>query len=412
MYVVAALEMVLRDSDDTAKLVLRLHSYPSDENQEGYWAPPNLQYCINKTHEASHLPSAIVKEFRDYHDKNKEALRDAVTNFAESFGLRGVRIEEVGDAPQVEIKPSINQPTLTNAFYTIRFSLVEVREHSEINLVDREGRHGFVNIALDKRAEGDELFLGKPLISSLKRLLSDDHHRFRLHQSAIAVGSLATFREESGLVVVADIAGYGRVLRSSYSGLMSTLKDEQVKYQSKILATLERSLTNTGTTQVQTLGDGFVAAYPVKSGVTARVAVERVIKHWTGTVQTLEIEVNGSLARAGNEDRIGSRIAINAGDYAWGRINGLESFSPAFNGPAVVDAARLEQGLSKRMKEYISAGVMPINAHLMAFAPKLSELIADLPSLLGDAGWTEFDVTTLSSKECKFTDIAVYSWFG
>lgn len=422
LYVVASLEIAIRDAEGTG-LALRLHSYPADVNRQGYWAPPNMQYHVNRDYEAPQDISDILAHFTRYVDDRSPSMLEDVTLLAESFGLRGAVVRRLAEESIIELKPSINQPAIINAFCTVRFALTGLNEKSEANLVDREGRHGFVLFPLDgalatKVRHQIDLygtgtvarhFLGKPIISGLERVL--DQHARGVRARAIDVSTVVTRRTEQGIIVVADIAGYGRVLTSEYLGYVSTRDRELRSFQSRVLSALERALTATGTTQVQTAGDGFVAGYPTENeGPTVIETVMEVLHHWTETVTLIDEEINVALAEANNPSRLGSRIAVSYGRYEWGRINGLESFSPAFNGPAVVDTARLEQGLNAYIAERVRNQTMAGDEHMLAIDKRLAAVIGAKLDTLGAMGWADAGEYTLRAKERNINGVRLFQW--
>lgn len=422
LYVVASLEIAIRDEDETG-LALRLHSYPADINKRGYWAPPNMQYHVNRNYDAPQSIPEIVKQFRQHIAGRATNMLDDITLLAESFGLRGAVVSQVPEGLITEIKPSINSPTMINAFCTVRFALTGLNEKSEANLVDREGRHGFVLFPLDGKSiskvrnridiDGTGTlvshYLGKPIISGLQRVL--ERHVGGVRDRAIDVSAVATRRSEHGIIVVADIAGYGRVLTSQYFGYVSSQAKEQRAFQSRVLSALERALTATGTTQVQTAGDGFLAGYPTSGDdkVTQETLVD-VLQQWTDTVRLIHVEINAALAAAQNTSRLGSRIAISFGEYEWGRINGLGSFAPSFNGPAVVDTARLEQGLNRYAGEQVELGAMKGGEHLLVLDEALVRFMGAGLKKLSGLSWNDLGVVTLRAKERIIGGSRLFQW--
>lgn len=429
LYVVASLEIAIKDRVGSG-LALRLHSYPRDTSSEGYWAPPNLQYRLD--HEAPPEVKKMVEDLHEYVKSNHEVMAKNLVNLAESFGLRGAKVERVEGDPITELKPSINNPGVNSAFCTVRFALTDLKERSETNLVDRDGRHGFIFFPLTGPATerirnyqdlgGTGLvsrhYLGKPVISGLQHLLDYPIVVSGILGRAINVEEVKTHRKQNGLIVAADIAGYGKVLVSEYLGLMSNPTSERSEYQRRVLSALESAFTAAGTTQVQTAGDGFIAAYPVGDLASDFDEVFiNVVENWTKTVNLVSGEINSALATANQKGRLGTRIGISAGEYEWGRINGLESFAPAFNGPAIVRTARLEQGLNNAMRK----GFLKQNGkkkvqirsdeHYLAFDPEGSrKLSLSAISRLDNLGWRSLGEFALSAKEFQGNDIQVFSW--
>ena len=444
LYVVASLEIAIKDNDGTG-LALRLHSYPADLLREGYWSPPNLQYQVNKNYEAPQDVAGIYRHFHGFLTvEKKKSMSENLGLLAESFGLRGAVVELVNSDYVMELKPSINQPSVTNAFCTVRFALTHLQEASEANLVDREGRHGFVLLPLDDvdvaqrvhekvdasgTGELTRHYLGKPVISGLHEILNGQLAVHEMRERAIDVQKVATRRSELGIIAVADVAGYGRVLATKFIGLVGEPERERRIYQARVLSALETALTATGTTQVQTAGDGFVAGYP--TGTDPRVVRDtffEILRQWTATVRLIE-KINDALGRANNERRLGSRIAMGHGEYEWGRINGLGSFSPAFNGNTVVRTARLEQGVNAYVVNLTEK--QPVNdvptqeidldsapapepaVHVLAIDPEfVSAYLSEENAAFAELGWEAVGHHTLESKETVIEGARLFRWLA
>lgn len=428
LYVVSSLEISVADKTGTG-LALRLHSYPSDTLRPGYWAPPNLQYPVNNGYDAPQQTHEIVAEMETFVQGHAAAMREDLTLLAESFGLRGAVIDRVQEDYVVELKPSINQPAIINAFCTVRFALRRgLREGSEANLVDREGRHGFVLLPLDGPARQIQVrerrdtagtnqhslyFLGKPIMSGLHHILKDRVRVDAMRRRAIDVTLVETRLAQRGIVAVADVAGYGRVLNSEFLGLMTDPNTERREYQSRVLGALETALTATGTTQVQTAGDGFVAGYPTADDERVLDTLMDVIQHWTDSVSIID-GINERLASAGNRLRLGSRIALHFGNYEWGRINGMGSFMPAFNGPAIVDTARLEQGLNSYVNDSASTAEVSEPQHSLVlsdavFSDAPGVRLESLEALVASHGWRYEGVICLRAKERDIDGVHLFT---
>lgn len=431
LYVTASLEVVLRDSGGDG-IVLRLHSYPASVNNVGYWAPPNLQYKVNKHGDAPRGSEAILAMFERHQSESFiNSTQEEIRLLAESFGLRGAEVKPVGHL-LVEAKPSINDPARINAFSTIRFALTYVEPESHANLVDPEGRHGFIVLPLPARASdprirmGEDLsgtgelcrfFLGKPVMSGLNTLLERGDVVRQMRGNAIDVSHVGKFRLQHGLLVAADIAGYGEALVATLMGLLGDPEVERSRYRRRVLGVLESALTATGTTQVQSAGDGFVAGYPCSQGAKMmRETLDRIISSWTTTVRAITHEINPLLTRTQELPGLGSRMAVDSGVYEWGRINGIDSFFPAFEGAAVITAARLEQALRQGMidKELEMEGgrmvTMNKQGHYLALSSEIAQSAGiDNGSKLGH-GWEMIGRCKLQAKELQRENVVLFAW--
>lgn len=434
LYVTATLEMVLRDTTHEG-MVLRLHSYPSSSEYEGYWAPPNLQYKVEPKDEAPPGREEVLEAFDHYQKTNARSIKEDIERLAESFGLRGVEVERVGSS-LVEAKPSINNPEITNAFSTMRFVLTKARKHSYANLVDPDGRYGFVVLPLpadpsDPRIRIDydpngtgkkcRFFLGKPVISGLNMLLDDVEAVRNLHGHATDVSKIEKHRTQFGLLAAADIAGYGEALQVTLMGLLSDPEVERSTYRRRVLGALETALTAMGSTQVQSAGDGFVAGYPCtgSGSVVLAESLDRILRPWTATLRTIANEINPVLTGSSKLQGLGSRMAIDAGVYQWGRINGIGSFFPSFDGSTVITAARMEQALNQSMIDPKMAALqmedgrtvtLRKQGHYLALSPAVAMVAETLSGTLMEAGWTLIGRCVLESKKLVIENVLVLEW--
>lgn len=427
-YLVAALEIVVQ-YESGAGLLLRLHSYPQAAERPGYLAAPSLQMELKLGAEAEVGQREFLAQVERRIELDHPDLEKEMEHFAESFGLRRPQIRRLSGVT-LERKPPISGPERHSAYATVRFRVEDIEGRSIQNLLDPEGRHGFVVLPLDQLdvalqegidPDGTEekrlYFLGKPLISALDLVVRDPGAVARLRDRPIDVQRGQTRRTQNGLIACADIAGYGEALSVRLSSLLSEHVEERGNYRRAILGALETALAATGTTQIQSAGDGFVAGYPCSTDpVATQNSLRRVIDGWTGTLRTIAQELNPMLIKNKHLKPLGSRIAVAAGEYTWGRVNGLSSFFPAFDGDAIIAAARMEQALRNGM--YASsltmlrgpALTMETSKHYLAVTAELADSARGLTGHLRNQGWTIRGSANLWFKERTIRGALILEW--
>jgi class 3 adenylate cyclase len=436
-YIITSLEISVSHEGGKG-LLLRLHSYPPAADREGYWATPGLQVQplqprgapVNNAEVLAFI-AGIVK-----HDSPTWDLQ--MKGFAESFGLRDVELERVLEEPLIELKPSIQSPRIHNLFATVRYRILDDNKDSRRNLLDPEGRHGFVTLPLDRIDDATFLapdpdgtgrdsrhFLGKPLISGLDHLLSTPRAVEALRRDARDVTKASADRRHYGFIACADIAGYGAALSAELTTILASPEKDKSDYRRQILAALETTLESAGTTQVQSAGDGFVAGYPcVDEPAALQVVLSRILASWTATLRNIAFELNPVLQRNAMLEPLGSRMAIASGSYTWGRANGLSSFFPAFDGDAIVTAARMEQGVRSAM--YKSGLVMKEaptststskmkmkmtrSGHYLALSHELEDAARSIESTLTRSGWAIRGKADIKAKTMKIADALILEW--
>ncbi|WP_395640959.1 hypothetical protein [Pseudolysinimonas sp.] len=427
-YLVVALEIVVRHHAGVG-LLLRFHSYPRDPERVGYWASPSLQMDLDFGVEPEVAQAAFYNQVERRIARVPQDIETEAKHFAESFGLRDPELRRVGDM-LLERKAPISGLERHSAYATIRFRVDDIDPRSHQNLLDPEGRHGFVVLPLDdldrnlqdrKDPDGSDedrfYFLGKPLISGLDHLIRTPRELVQLREEPIDVRDVPARAPQHGLIACADIAGYGAALSLRLSSLNQKHVDERRGYRRRILGMLETALAQTGTTQIQSAGDGFVAGYPCSADADHRErSLLRVIEGWTSTLQRIEEHLNPFLKQNRGYTRLGSRMAISAGDYSWGRINGLTSFYPAFDGDAIIQAARMEQSLRNGM---YSASlplvrrpplVMQTGRHYLALGSELASAGRAIERDLLDLDWTIHGSAHLWAKQKVFRNALILEW--
>jgi hypothetical protein len=172
----------------------------------------------------------------------------------------------------------------------------------------------------------------------------------KLRERAIPLQRGHFRHEEEGLLCTADLAGYGTALRYAQEQMHGFgFRGEQMAelLQSSVIRQFDIIFSQLGVSQIRTLGDGFMAAFPKRVFPDTVDVVTRLISYWRRFLEMLE-RLNEDIRDPGLA--MGSRMALHYGAYQYGRIGFGRSFAPTFDGASVVEVARLEQGLSLAVK--------------------------------------------------------------
>jgi hypothetical protein len=415
LWISASLEIVLQD-ESACGLVLKTFAYmPSDEG-EGYWSTPCLQFKVSPERDGFTGSRELWAQVDDYMEANKDRLDVVMQSFAECFGIRSPRLVRRRTSEFIEIKPSIHQPSLTNAYYTARYSLESADRASKVNLVDPRLRHGFVTLPFpaegskfplmrDPNGTGSDCvdFLGRPVISGITKLLRSGSRVEEMRAAAISVRDVVSARRGTGLLCAADLSGYGAALASNLVTL--TIDQESVRsaFRRQAFGEIESVLAALGTSEVQTAGDGFIAAYPVDPETTdERAALRYALDRWDECVSRIEAGINAQMLQSEETAPrvVGSRLALLSGEYYFGKLNGLKSSFPSFDGGSVIEVARLEQGLRSLVasgKLSGSSDERSARSSHFAVVPGYSR-IEEIDALLKSA-WDDLGTVSISQKE-------------
>lgn len=332
---------------------------------EGYWAPPFVAYPVPIRFSPPSTVGSLLKACTDA-IKEEVLTRDA-EQLAYRLGLRDVTM-----TPRegfLEIKVSPRSPEMVKAFYIRRFGVTGVSSDCLPNLADRESMMGYLFLELTRDGAQDavrrksdvhrraELWVaGKPLQSNLEAVVGDDRMRAELAHSAIQLSMADFYNRDTGLIVACDLSRFGAALsnaRTSMGGFLGTGQDAAEAFTSVVAAALQRFVAVIGTTQVQIAGDGLVAALSDRLGDPLTSRVTNVLKAWAEVVAVVD-KLNGLSQRPSFS--VGSRFALHYGEYRHGRIAGPASVVPGFDGAAVVEAARFEQGLASWLAAHSNYG--------------------------------------------------------
>ncbi|WKX09453.1 hypothetical protein [Streptomyces sp. NL15-2K] len=396
-------------------LMLIHPSYPlagqpnSPTHDEGYWAPPFVAYPVHIDYSPPTTAGSLLRLATEA--AKSVDIEGGLHHLAYQMGLRDIHLKQ--RSAFLELKVSPRSPSLVKAYYILRHGLVGVDTSSYRNLADPEQRRGYVFLPLgqyqsathlrhsEEHGRSERWFLGKPLMSNVEHVLGDDMRRLAISEESIDVDANLFNREERGILCVVDLAGYGTALRyaldhmHTFSTAAASAQDD---FRRQVAHELHTMLGDIGSTQAQFAGDGFVAAFPERVFPDAAELTAKILTRWERLIDLVE-QLNGAIRDP--EKRVGTRLVLHHGAYTYGRIAGTRSFAAAFDGAAVIEAVRLEQGLAAASKER-GTGVfssLPQRLHLLAVS---ADLEARLKTPEGEAPfdrWSALGRTELTAKE-------------
>jgi hypothetical protein len=194
-------------------------------------------------------------------------------------------------------------------------------------------------------------------------------------------------REEDGILLCVDIAGYGTVAndgpdRRNLDLRVSRAADE---FRFGIATSFWSFLMRVGLTQVQLAGDGFICALPSR---IFEGSLEQELRRLLHEYLRIVLRLNEQCVSAEHVS-VGSRLAVHSGRYRFGRIALAHQASVGFEGATVIEVARLEAALRDRMRAMRAEGSrikhsMILSAHLLTAGKQLGGILPDGVEPLGD----------------------------
>ncbi|MEU1444268.1 hypothetical protein [Streptomyces mirabilis] len=414
VWIISTLEVAVPWQDDR-HLMLIHPSYPlagqlnSPPHDEGYWAPPFVAYPVQIEFSPPSTAGSLLRLATEA--VNRIDIERDLNHLAYQMGLRDTRLRR--RSPFMELKVSPRSPSMVKAYYILRHGLVGVDTSSLRNLADPEQRRGYVFLPLreysaatqvrpgEEHGRSERWFLGKPLMSNVEYVLSDEMRRLGISEEYIDVPPDLFCREERGVLCVVDLAGYGTALRYAFEYMHTfsmTANNAQDEFRRRVAHELHTMLGDLGTTQAQFAGDGFVAAFPERAFPDTAELITGVVARWEALVDLIE-QLNGSIRAP--DKRVGTRMVLHQGEYTYGRIAGTRSFAAAFDGTAVIEAVRLEQGLATASKERNATVFtsLPERSHLLAVSRRLGDRLESSGSKDPFPRWATLGEASVSAKE-------------
>jgi hypothetical protein len=404
LQIVATLEVAIRDAQGASMLVMcpryepveQEHgAIPDHEIEAGQWTPPFLNYRVDGEPPAN--VGQLLRAFRQA--LNRLKIEDDLKRYIDSLSC------SLGDAEYVdgfiEYKHSWDSPRVMRAYLILRYK-ADLSFCYERALADAELLKGFRYLPIDDEAYRratrtrqcelhnirHTLFMRKPLATNLQHLLDDPGTRHSIREGAVDVGREHFFSQFAGILFCGDIANYGaacRYVRDKMSGGLFTRPDEEQALADDILREsaaigFTQMFLDAGISHVHTAGDGFLCAIPCNNDQLSSAfgdffsAYHRFLTWLEMTNQ----QITQHASRNGDEPpQLGSRLAVHVGDYRYGKIGLAASVVPAFDGAAIIDVSRLEQGLRAQVK---SGDAPPPGTHHLILSTTAKERMGSLES--------------------------------
>jgi hypothetical protein len=369
---VATLEVAIADSHGEY-LLITSPRYDDIHAESSQWTPPYVAQALRKPRVGWKNVGQVKKAIEEVKENGldgwrpQHALQEVIATWA--CGL-----SEVGLVAELtEYKRSWTSPEIMKVYHVMRFAAQsDTCVHRA--LADPDSRKGFAFLPIDEeryRTAIDErecerhgreelLFIGQPLASNLSHVVEDPDRRAWLRESAIEIPRDEFFREHEGLLVCGDIANYGASCRYAHDHMQGIdIDGDDAADLLRDLATIAitRVFHDAGLSQVHTAGDGFIAALPETTDPTPRIALQRFLRAWVRFTELLD-KVNERIASHASSDRkragapvLGSRLAVHFGNFRFGKMAQAASLVSTFDGAAIIDVARLEQGLRAIVKD-------------------------------------------------------------
>lgn len=423
---IAALEIPVRDSHGDYLLVIS----PRYENlheggpvETSHWAPPYVAGVLKPPRVGWKNIGQVQKALTSAKTGGIDGWTPgvALVEMISTWACGLYEVELVGEV--TEYKRSWTTPSVMKVYHTLRY-----RVNDDANtcvrraLADPESRKGFSFLPLDEdrfesatrvrhcdRHGVDELmFIGKPMVTNLAAVVGAPQTRSWLREHAFEIARHDFYAEHEGLLVCGDIANYGGACKYAsrhMHGMKIGDEDSDVVLRDLATVAITRIFHDAGLSQVHTAGDGFIAAVPALPE-DADACLERFLAAYRTFMQVLD-QISDQLARHYYESEetgtpppsLGSRLAVHYGSYRYGKMAQAASLITGFDGAAVIDVARHEQGLRRITKnsELASSAGLADAVHSVVFSLNAAEV-------LGESEVASIDKTVTVPIESKETD--------
>ena len=359
LWLILTLEIIISDTHGKSMLLI-YPSYSLTETEhpvpvtEGYWTPPFFGYPVELGFKTPDTVGAVKKRFQEYNiDKSK-----VIGELAYVMGLPNPEIEE--SKSFIELKRSPRTPNLWKCFKILRFTCTKLGTRGRRNLADPECRKGYVFLPIDNldkvlkeryslgHERAESLFLSKPLISNLDYVLKLPQSLSQLKATAISIESKYFRFDEEGIVICADLAGYGSACKYAIEKMHSFTEsgtDIATYFRESVGSLFYMFLASVGVSQIQMAGDGFIAAIPKRHFINndIKTTLMSFMNAYLNMIDKID-EFNQAIAD--QSKRVGSRLALHYGNYRYGRIALSRSISADFDGGSIIEVARLRSATS------------------------------------------------------------------
>lgn len=364
LWLILTLEIVIKD-EHGYYFLLTFPSYAlkyKDKHniKEGYWAPPFFGFPVPFGFSAPDTVGSVKDLFKNF-EKTID-IDKYIGELAYLMGLTDPQIKQIGSF--IELKTSPRSPDLTKCYKIIRFMCDKVGNRGRQNLADPECRKAYTFLPLldlkdmiikkynSKYGQEKWFFLSKPIMSNVQFILSSPDGLDQLMSRAIQLYPADFMNKERGIIICADLAGYGSACKYAIENMHTFDKrgaEIANRFRESVSVLFYKLLTKIGISQVHTTGDGFICALPERAFFNNDISktLQYFIQNY---ISFLDIINTFNTYILDPKKRLGSRLALHYGDYKYGRIAQGRSHTADFDGASIIDVARLEAILRKFTK--------------------------------------------------------------
>jgi hypothetical protein len=409
--ILATAEIVVKDPLGTYLIMICPRYEPLQSNEpfgeSGQWTPP---YAVRKVAWGAQEGCSLKRMLERADEKwplegSKAEMKDMMDRWY--TGLRNPTLHN----QFFEYKRSWAMGGSRRVYLIRRYTFD--REDAEPRaLADRELLRGFRFLPLDEaryeqgadtydcdfHGREHRTFMGRPLATNIEYITKDEQQRETLRQRAIPLPVDAFVDEHAGLILVGDLANYGAACAYYADHMGSPELPGATRLRQRIANALTALFSRCGIAHVQTAGDGFVCGIPDRPRPRLE-NLEQFLEAYiafVAEVRKLDDEIHTDARRPGRPvpPRLGTRLGMTAGGYAFGKTGLAAAAGPAFDGDDVVVAARLEGALSTYTRETGQAALLHTVALGSTAQPELAEHLASRLDTVG----------TFVAKAKEFTD--------
>lgn len=322
---------------------------------EGIWYPPFSAFPID----VGYFPPRTLGDVRRRVDKVAEEKFDPefVNEIAYNLGLGEPQYERIGERPVDEYKLSPRGHNIYKSFRLYRYRCWHRGTAGKRNLTDPEGIKGLYYIPVsDALSPVSHPNLGPHTLRYFSRVVATHFSRVKAAYAAdksvdkfTIVEDADLVNEERGYLLAFDISGFGRAeLATRLRGFHPRESGDAIafSFRKALSECFLKFFRRLNVLQFVTLGDGFIAGVPVRTIASEdqfRLELSEAIKEMCVTLDG----INALIKNSG--EVLGLRVCIVKGDYRFGKIAGISSLRPEFDGDLLIDAARLDVAMKETL---------------------------------------------------------------
>lgn len=342
---------------DEEKYLLMVQPYYGDygstiNNGEGILYPPFMAYAIEL---GFFRPNTLGSARERAGIEAKKVLNSTtIDQITYSLGLGEPRHEPIGVIDEYKVSPRGHDSV--KYFRIHRYRCWHPTEKGKRNITDPEGLKGhfFVPLKLLPHDRAEQARFGphshkfrSKVVATHFAQVKETYVSERSSQKTTLAHLSDVANFESGFLLHFDISGYGNVdlgARTRRSNPLESGATVSEKFRWKLFQHFEEFFQVLGTQQTKLTGDGFVCGCPLRY-------FEDKPENFLSAFQTALLglchklhQMNENTSDA--ELSLGARIVILRGQYVYGKLGGLISSHPDFDGEMLITAARTDQALS------------------------------------------------------------------